>query len=206
MFLCFSISIYGDVSDYMLLPVPKRLDTKEDLIKMDVQTMYQNERQDTIARNIYLLELALVMPFEDPIKALVRITSKQQYEKYKYAIEAHLHQRLADQYLQYGRLFYKENIYFYTTDYYKEYLLGYDIAEFYFRSARIYRQRAENFAEKARAIFDEINPDRDQCLIDLDQKVYLLTNNPFDFEAVYTMLLEDLEKNRALVKEAHEST
>lgn len=187
----------------MLLPVPKRLDTKEDLIKMDVQTMYQNERQDTIARNIYLLELALIMPFEDPIKALVRITSEKQYEKYQYAVEAHLHHRLADEYLQYGRLFYKEKIYFYTTDYYKEYLLGYDIAEFYFRSSRIYRERAENFAQKARDIFYEINPNRDQCLIDLDQKVYLLTDNPYDFEAVYDMLLEDLEKNRTLVQSLH---
>ncbi|MGL5955255.1 MAG: hypothetical protein ACRC0X_01415, partial [Brevinema sp.] len=105
---------YSQVSQFMLLPVPKRLDTKEDLIKIDSRTLNQNERQDAIARNIYFLELALVMPFDHPIKALVRVTNDSQYQKYQFAVNAHLNQRLADEYVQYGRLFYKENIYFYN--------------------------------------------------------------------------------------------
>lgn len=180
----------------MVLPVPKRLDTKEDLIKIDSLTLNQNERQNAIARNIYFLELALTMPFDHPIKALVKVINKEQYQKYQYAVNAHLNQRLADEYVQYARLFYKENIYFYNDDFQKEYLDGYDIAEFYFNSALIYRRKATEEAQKARAIKGELNPNRDQTLIDFDQKVYMLTNDPYDFEEIYTRILDELQQNR----------
>ena len=183
----------------MVLPVPRRLNTKEDLIKIDSTTLNQNEKQDAIARNIYFLELALAMPFDHPIKALIRITNENQYTKYQFAINAHLNQRLADEYVQYGRLFYKENVYFYNDDFQKEYLDGYDIAEFYFQSALTYRRKAAEEAQKARDIPGELNPNRDQSLIDLDNKVYMLTNDPYDFEEIYGKMLDELQANREKV-------
>lgn len=183
----------------MIQPVPKRLDTKEDLIKIDTVTLNQNEKQDALARNIYFLELALVMPFDHPIKALIKVTNEEQYQKYQYAVDAYLHKRLADEYVQYGNLFYKENIFFYNDDFFKEYLDGYDVAEFYYKSALTYRRRARDFAEKARKIKGEINPNRDQSLIDFDQQVYQLTNDPFDFEDIYQKLLMRLQLNREKV-------
>ena len=191
--------LHANVSDFMVQPVPKRLDTKEDLLKMDSRTLNQNERQDAIARNIYFLELALVMPFDHPIKALVRVTNEQQYQKYQYAVNAHLNQRLADEYVQYGRLYYKENVYFYNDDFHKEYLDGYDVAEFYFNSALIYRRKATEEAQKARDIRGELNSNRDQTLIDFDQKIYTLTNDPYDFEEIYGKMLDELQKNREKV-------
>ena len=185
----------------MLLPVPKRLDTKEDLIKIDSVTMNLNEKQDAIARNIYFLELALVMPFDHPIKALIRITNETQYQKYQHAVNAHLHERLAQEYRRYADLYYKENIYFFNDDYYKEYLDGYDIAEFYFKGALTYRRRAQEEAQKARAIPGELNPNRDQSLIDFDEKIYKLTQNPYDFEEIFEKLLTELEANRKKVLE-----
>jgi len=180
----------------MVQPVPKRLDTKEDLIKLDSQTLNQNEKQDAIAHNIYFLELALTMPFDHPIKALIHITDEKIYQKYQCALYAHINQRLADEYIQYGTLFNKENIYFYNKDFHEDYLDGYDIAEFYFRSALIYRRRAVEYAQKARKILGELNPNKDQSLIDFDQKIYMLTNDPFDFEEIYQNLLSRLQKNR----------
>ncbi|SFB69116.1 hypothetical protein SAMN02745150_00243 [Brevinema andersonii] len=185
----------------MLLPVPKRLDTKEDLIKIDSVTMNLNEKQDAIARNIYFLELALVMPFDHPIKALIRITNKTQYQKYQHAVNAHLHERLAQEYRRYADLYYKENIYFFNNDYYEKYLDGYDIAEFYFKGALTYRRRAQEEAQKARAIPGELNPNRDQSLIDFDEKIYKLTKNPYDFEEIFEKLLTELEANRKKILE-----
>ncbi|MGL4676322.1 MAG: hypothetical protein ACRCWI_01480 [Brevinema sp.] len=197
---------YAQVSQFMVLPVPKKLDTKEDLIKIDSLTLNQNERQDAIARNIYFLELALVMPFDYPIKALIRVTDETLYQKYQFAVNAHLNQRLADEYIQYGRLFYKENVYFYNDDFYKEYLDGYDIAEFYFKSALIYRRKAMEEAQKARNIIGELNPNRDQSLIDFDQKIYTLTNDPYDFEEIYQKMLDKLQKNREKILALKQAT
>lgn len=187
---------YSQVSQWMIQPVPKRLDTKEDLIKLDSRTLNQNERQDAIARNIYFLELALVMPFDHPIKALIRVTDEKLYQKYQHAVTAHLNQRLADEYIQYGRLYYKENIYFYNDDFFKEYLDGFDIAEFYFKSALSYRRKAQEAAQMARNIQGELNPNRDQSLIDFDQKIYMLTDNPYNFEKIYQRMLDEVQQNR----------
>ncbi|MGL4394311.1 MAG: hypothetical protein ACRCS8_03710 [Brevinema sp.] len=183
----------------MIQPVPKRLDTKEDLIKIDTETLNWNEKQDTLARNIYFLELALVMPFDHPIKALIRITNEDQYEKYKMAVDAYLHRRLADQYVQYANLFYKENVYFYNDDFWEEYLNGYDVAEFYYKSALIYRRRAQKIAQKAGKIYGDLNPNRDQSLIDFDQHLYHLQDDPLDFEEVYENRLMRLQLNREKV-------
>ncbi|MGL4389241.1 MAG: hypothetical protein ACRCTJ_07610 [Brevinema sp.] len=180
----------------MIQPVPKRLDTKEDLIKIDSETLNQNEKQDTLARNIYFLELALVMPFDHPIKALIRIDDEKRYKKYQYAVDAYLNRRLADQYVQYANLFYKENIFFYNDDFWEEYLDGYDIAEFYYKSALTYRRRAQKLAEKASQIHGELNPNRDQSLIDFDQHINHLQEDPLDFEEVYDKLLMRLQINR----------
>ncbi len=180
-------------------PVPKRLKTKEDLVKIDSQTLNRNDKQSAIARNIYFLELALVMPFDHPIKALIRITDEDQYQKYQHAVTAHINQRLADEYVQYGRLFYKENVYFFNDDFTKEYLDGYDVAEFYFKSALEYRRKAKESAQLARAIFGELNPNRDQSLIDFDQKIYTLTDDPYNFEKKYSRILDELEQNRQKV-------
>lgn len=198
--------IYANVSDFMVQAVPKRLNTKEDLLKMDSRTLNQNERQDAIARNIYFLELALAMPFDHPIKALIKVTNEQQYQKYQYAVNAHLNQRLADEYVQYGRLFYKENIYFYNDDFYKEYLDGYEIAEFYFNSALLYRRKAVEEAQKARDIVGELNFSRDQTLIDFDQKIYTITNDPYDFEEIYSKMLDELQQNREKILALQVST
>ncbi|MGL4367022.1 MAG: hypothetical protein ACRCTQ_01895 [Brevinemataceae bacterium] len=192
--------LHARVSDFMMLPVPKRLDTKEDLIKIDSRTLDRREQQDALARNIYFLELALAMPFDHPVKALVRITNEQQYQKYKFAVCAHLFQRLADEYVQYGNLFFKENIYFYNNEFYQEYLDGYDISEFYYNAALIYRRKALEQAKLAAKISGELNPNKDQILIDFDQKIYLLIDDPFDFEAVYAGLLKKIENNRNKIR------
>lgn len=187
--------LFADVSDFMVQPVPRKLNTKEDLISLDNQSLSQNERQDILARNIYFLELALVMPFANPIKALIRITNETQYQKYQLAIEAHINNRLADQYTQYGLLYYKPNVYFFN-EFYEEYLDGYDIAEFYFKSAFTYRQRAAEIADRARDIPGELNPNKDQTLIDFDQQIYTLTNDPYDYQEIFLKLLEELQENR----------
>lgn len=187
---------FASISQWMIQPVPKRLDTKEDLIKLDSRTLNQNERQDAIARNIYFLELALVMPFDHPIKALIRVTDENLYQKYQHAVTAHINQRLADEYVQYGRLFYKENIYFYNDDFFEDYLDGFDIAEFYFKSALTYRRKAKEAAELARSIPGELNPNRDQSLIDFDQKIYTLTDDPYNFEKIYQRILTEVQQNR----------
>ncbi|MGL5255084.1 MAG: hypothetical protein ACRC9L_08860 [Brevinema sp.] len=191
---------WARVSDFMVQPVPKRLDTKEELVLLDNQSQFWNERQDTIARNIYFLELASVQPFEHPIKALIRITDEQQYEKYKLAMHAHIAYRLAEEYRRYADLYYKRNIYFFNDEFLKEYLDGYDIAEFYYKSALTYRRRAVDQARLARRIPGELNPNRDQSLIDFDERLRKLIDDPFDFEEIYEKQLRDLKKNRAKVE------
>lgn len=192
--------VHGRVHEFMVLPVPKRLDTKEELVLLDNQNLFWNERQDTIARNIYFLELASIQPFEHPIKALIKVESEEQYQKYKLAMHAHIAFRLAEEYRRYADLYYKRNILFYNNEFLKEYLDGYDIAEFYYKSALTYRRRAAEQAQLAVKIRGELNPNRDQSLIDFDQRLYQLTKDPFDFEEIYQKQLAELAQNRAKVQ------
>ena len=112
--------------------------------------VHYNQYPDDTLENIFWLELALKANFANPLYALARIETKEQYEKYCYLFMMHLNLKMIEQYLYMANKFNKRNAYFYNAPWKEENLKSLDIAEKYFETARYYWTEALSWAEKAR--------------------------------------------------------
>jgi hypothetical protein len=112
--------------------------------------VHYNQYPDDTLENIFWLELALKADFANPLYALARIETKEQYEKYCYLFMMHLNLKMIEQYLFMANKFNKRYAYFYTAPWKEENLKGLVIAETYFELARYYWTEAVSWAEKAR--------------------------------------------------------
>ncbi len=187
-FLLFS-SISGELKDFGFKPLRNKIRYKEEFFRLYNQWLYKD--LDSISRNIFFLELAYVVPFDHPIRALVPITNELQYERYKNLIMMHITLMLAQEYINYGYMHMKENIYFFNDEFKKEYLEGYDIAEFYFESARKYWKEAIEFATKT----DEIKGFR-LALGYMEDELYRIKTSDLNYDKIIDNLLDRINKNR----------
>ena len=111
--------------------------------------MHLGRDPDHIMENIYWLEQALAAPFANPLFALALIENETQWEKYRYLFKMHLNLKLVQQYLFLGNLWNKRTAFFYNAPWRDQNLESLDIAEKCFRTALIYWEEAQRWAEKA---------------------------------------------------------
>lgn len=149
-FICVSATLYGNSKSFGYRPMHEKIHYKEDFFRLYTQWLYSD--LDSVSRNIYFLELAYVVPFDHPIKALAPITNETQYELYKSQLMTRICTLLTQEYINYGYFYMKEHIYFFNREFFKDYLDGFDIAEYYFKSARGYWELAIENAQKADSI------------------------------------------------------
>lgn len=110
------------------------------------------DNQIVIFRNIEYLQRALEAPFAPVVQALTKITSQEQYIRYKFLFKMHVNLLIVKSYLQLGARFDKENIYFYNY-LYKEMIIEslqyakyfYSCVFYYFDEAKKYQKEAERF-------------------------------------------------------------
>ncbi len=190
-FLCFTQS-YADLKEFGFKPIHEKIHYKEDFFRLYNEWLYADE--DSISRNIYFLEMAYVVPFDHPIKALAPITDEIQYERYKNLLMMHICTLLTKGYIDYGYLYMKEHIYFYNAEYKKDYLDGYDIAEYYFKHARNYWDQAVGFADAADNI-KSLKPD----LPHMEDELYRIKSGSLDYYKVVNNLFERINKNRQIL-------
>jgi len=112
--------------------------------------VHYNQYPDDTLENIFWLELALKANFANPLYAIARIETEEQYEKYCYLFMMHLNIKMTEQYLYMANKFNKRHAFFYNAPWKEENLKSLDIAEKYFEAARIYWDQAVPWAEKAR--------------------------------------------------------
>ena len=112
--------------------------------------VHYNQYPDDTLENIFWLELALKADFANPLYALARIETTEQYEKYRYLFMMHLNLKMIEQYLFLANKFNKRHAYFYNAPWKEENLKSLDIAEKYFEIAKYYWAEALSWAEKAR--------------------------------------------------------
>ena len=112
--------------------------------------IHYNQYPDDNLENIFWLELALKADFANPLYALARIETSEQYEKYCYLFMMHLNLKMIEQYLYMANKFNKRHAYFYNAPWKEENLKSLDIAEKYFEIAKYYWSEAFSWAEKAR--------------------------------------------------------
>ena len=112
--------------------------------------VHYNQYPDDTLENIFWLEQALKANFANPLYALARIETREQYEKYCYLFMMHLNLKMVEQYIFLANKFNKRYAYFFNAPWRDENLRSLDIAETYFEIARYYWTEAVSWAEKAR--------------------------------------------------------
>ncbi len=140
-FLILSLfSISFPVSAYMVK-------YKEDFYRL-YHVHYQQYPDDCI-ENIYWLEKAVQADFANPLYADAKITTKEQWEKYRYLFMMHLNLKLIEQHLRLGRTYDKKVANFYDAPWKEEYLRNLDKAKSCYSAGLYYWQEASLWAEKA---------------------------------------------------------
>jgi len=184
-----------DSGDFKFKPLDRRLKYVEDFFRLYNEWLYQD--LDNVSRNIYFLELAWVLPFDHPIRALTPISNETHWQRYKYLMKMHIAVLLTKNYLDFGKQFYKENIYFYSKEYEKELLEGYDIAETYFKSAlgwfRIAKQYANLVSKYDPYIYGT-------TLYHMEDEYKKIINGELYYDVTINRLLNKIKENRNKLK------
>lgn len=189
--LCFS-----DSEDFKFKPINKRLKYVEDFFQIYNEWLYQD--LDDISRNIYFLELAWSLPFDHPIRALTPISNETHWQRYKLLIKMHIALLLTKNYLDFGKQFYKENIYFYSKEYEKELNEGYDIAETYFKSALGWFEIAKKYA-KMTSMYD--SQKYATTLYYVEDELKKLLSDEIYYDVTIKRLLKKISQNRERLKQ-----
>ena len=120
---------------------------KEDYYKL-YHIHYQQNPDDCI-ENIYWLEKAVLADFCNPLYANAKITTKTEWEKYRYLFQMHLNLKLIEQHLRLGRIYDKKVAYFYDAPWKDEYLRNIEKAIACYEAGYYYWKEAQLWAEKA---------------------------------------------------------
>lgn len=111
--------------------------------------IHYNQYPDDIMENIYWLERAVEADFANPLYALGKITTKEDWEKYRYLFMMHLNLKLVEQHLRLGSKWDKQVAYFYNAPWKEQNLDSLETAETCYKTALYYWNEAKLWAEKA---------------------------------------------------------
>lgn len=192
-FLFINLNLFSDFKDFSYKPLREKIKYKEDFFRLYNVWLYKD--LDSISRNIYFLELAYVVNFDHPIRALIPITNEIQYERYKNILMMYITLMLTKEYIDYAYMYVKENIYFYNKEFFKDYFDGYDIAEHYLNCALKYWEEAVDFAR----IADSIKGYRTE-LHYMEDQLYRIKINDLNYERIINNLMSRINKNREKIK------
>jgi hypothetical protein len=101
---------------------------------------------DDTMENIYYLEQSLKADFANPLYALARIESKQEWAQYRTLFKMHVNLKLVELYLTLGSKYDKMVAYFYNAPWRQESLDSLELAERAYRVALRYWQEARSLA------------------------------------------------------------
>lgn len=187
--------LFADVDDFKFKPLNKRLKYVEDFFQIYNEWLYQD--LDNVSRNIYFLELAWSLPFDHPIRAMTPIRDEVHWNRYKLLVKMHIALLLTKNYLDFGKQFYKDNIYFYSKEYEKELLEGYDIAEAYFKSAMGWFSIAKKYANMLTSYDDQKYA---TTLYYMEDEWKKLLNGEIYYDITIERLLKKISSNREKLK------
>ncbi|MCQ2610722.1 MAG: hypothetical protein MJ169_03150 [Treponema sp.] len=109
---------------------------------------YAQDPDDCI-ENIYWLEQAVRADFRNPLFAKAKITTHEQYEKYRYLFMMHLNLKLIEQHLRLGRIYDKKALYFYEAPWAEAYKSNLQKTKACYEAGYYYWKEACLWAEKA---------------------------------------------------------
>lgn len=109
--------------------------------------MFYQYPDDTM-ENMYYLELALAADFCNPLYALARIETKQEWEQYRYLFKMHLNLKMIQLHLTLGSKWHKQVAYFYNAPWKEQNLESLETAAGIYEKAFYYWEEALSWAKK----------------------------------------------------------
>jgi hypothetical protein len=164
---------------------------KEQYYKL-YHTHYIQYPDDSI-ENIYYLEQATKADFCNPLYALAKIDTKQQWAKYRALLDMHLRLKLIEQHLILGSKYDKQIAYFYNAPWKEQNLESLKTAETCYQTALLYWEDAKKYALEARKYrfidLAEFHYEQDESL--------RIETGKLDYADIINDELKRLEKVRA---------
>ncbi len=114
--------------------------------------MKQHYNENSLRKNIDRLKAALDANFRHPSEALVKIETANEYMKYRRLIFMHINILIMRNYMSIASRYDKQKIYFYNSEFKKEILDSFDIAEGLYKEAVPYWEKAKKYAQDASEI------------------------------------------------------
>jgi len=154
-----------------------------------------NFQSINIEQNIFYLQRALMAPFAPVVQALCKITSQEQYIRYKYLFKMHCNFLIMRSYIQLASRFDKEEVYFYNYLYKDMIIESLKVAKYYYELALPYWQ--ETIKEANNAIsFQKYKIDIPQWE---DEQAKILSGT-YKYDEIIYSRLENLLKNLAFLE------
>lgn len=147
-----------------------------------------------LERNILFMQWALDAPFDNPVRSLARIETENDFKRYKMLFKMHANLLIIDSYLQLGRRFDKEHVYFFNLWYAQDLKESFDIAEYYYQVAQNYWQEAKKYGELVELMSGRIDIDR------WEDELYLINTEKLDYELIIDEHLQRLRERKNIVE------
>ncbi|MBN2324357.1 MAG: hypothetical protein JXQ30_11530 [Spirochaetes bacterium] len=141
----------------------------------------------SLERNIRFMQWALAAPFDNPVNSLAKIESENDWARYKVLFRLHVNLLIIDSYLQLGKRFDKEHLYFFNLWYAENLAESFTVARYCYETALIYWNEAERQADAAGALHGRIDMD------DWEDDLFLIQEGTLDYETIISEHLGRLD-------------
>ncbi|HKL85688.1 MAG TPA: hypothetical protein VJ861_05095 [Treponemataceae bacterium] len=161
----------------------------------DLYHIHYNQDPDDIMENIYWLERAIEADFSNPLYAKGKITTKKDWEKYRFLFMMHLNLKMVEQHLRLGSKWDKQIAYFYNAPWKAQNIESLSTAEVCYNTGLYYWKEAKIWAEKA-----NVKEFRFLFLTDLqswEDEREKISNGKLDYNRTIERELARLEKVRS---------
>lgn len=154
-----------------------------------------NMQSINIEQNIFYLQRALMAPFAPVVQALCKITTQEQYIRYKYLFKMHCNFLIMRSYIQLASRFDKEDIYFYNYLYKEMIIESLKVAKYYYELALPYWQETIKEANNA-LTFQKYKIDIPQW----EDEQAKIISGVYKYDQIIYDRLENLLKNMAFLE------
>ena len=157
---------------------------------------------ENLNENIWYLERALGSDFANPQNALARVTTSEEWERYRYLFYMHVNLELVKQYRLLASKFDKRKAYFYNSPWRDQNLKSLEIAQSYYQAALYYWEEAVEWSGKAWDLqFIELKPIHHWA-----DENYRIEFYELDYDMIIGMDLDRLESVRSAFQNMDENT
>lgn len=156
---------------------------------------------DDSMENIYYLEQALKADFANPLYALARVQTPQEWEQYRSLFKMHVHLKLVELYLTLGSKYDKQVAYFYNAPWKEDNLRSLELAEQCYKVARGYWREALRWA----AELPRLHFNLEEIQLWEDERARIRTRE-LDYGQIISGHLARLERVRAAFRAMDENT